>query len=299
MGLSVLILAAGLGSRLRPLTEQMPKPLVPLVDASVLAHQVRLARTLGDVPVHVNAHYLSGQIIAAAPALGITKVWVEQPEILGTGGPLQRMWAEGERGELLVLNGDCYSHFDLPSFVRRARASGASCALLARSFPQVDTLRINPEGHLSGIANRFGPVQDALSATFTGTSWYSPEAWENIRAAERDIRDYWERLVLSGCSPWVDMAAAETSWIDMGDPAGLMAAVQCRLAELTMRNWVDASHPCAVSVPDSWEQSVVHAGAQVGNGAVLKQTILFPGARVEAGEIVVRQIRAQGVLWQL
>lgn len=299
MGLSVLILAAGLGSRLRPLTEQMPKPLVPLVDASVLAHQVRLARTLGDVPVHVNAHYLSEQIIAAAPALGITKVWVELPEILGTGGPLQRMWTEGERGELLVLNGDCYSHFDLPSFVQRARASGASCALLARSFPQVDTLRVNAKGCLSGIANRFGPVQDTLSATFTGTSWYSPEAWGNIRAAERDIRDFWERLVLSGCSPWVDVAAAETSWIDMGDPVGLMAAIQCRLAELTMRNWIDASHPCAASVPDSWEQAVVHAGAQVGSGAVLKQTILFPGARVETGETVIRQIRAQGVLWQL
>lgn len=299
MSLQVLILAAGLGTRLRPLTERMPKPLVPLVDASVLAHQVRLARTLGNVPLHVNAHYLAEQIQQAAPQLGIGRVWVEQPEILGTGGPLHRMWAEGERGELLVLNGDCYSHFDLPGFVARARSAGAPCALLARSFPKVDTLRIASDGRLVGIANRFGPAQAPQSATFTGTAWYSAAAWRDIRAEERDIRDFWKRFITDGRAPWVQVDSENTSWIDMGDAIGLLAAVQCRLSELSIVNWVDSLHPMAHAVPEQWSGAVVHAGAQIGSGAVLRNSLLLPGAVVAPGEMVVNQIRAQDIQWQV
>jgi len=295
--LQVLVLAAGLGTRLRPLTERMPKPLVPLVDASVLAHQVRLARTLGDVPIHVNAHYLAEQIEAAAPSLGLAKVWVEHPEILGTGGPLSRMWASGERGELLVLNGDCYSHFDLGAFVAKARASGADCALLARSFPQVDTLRIDGQGYLCGIAGRFGAAEANHSATFTGTAWYGPSAWGDIQAGEKDIRDFWRRRLEMRNAPAVIVAGSDTAWIDMGEPAGLLDAALCRLNELGLRNWCEDGS--AIDPESDWKQVVVHVGAHVGAGAHLRQVLLLPGAQVLPGEVVERQIRAEGITWQL
>ena len=60
--LHVLILAAGLGTRLKPLTDSCPKPLVPVVDASILEHQVRFVKTLGDVTLHVNAHHLAEKL---------------------------------------------------------------------------------------------------------------------------------------------------------------------------------------------------------------------------------------------
>lgn len=75
--LNVLILAAGLGTRLRPLTSGVPKPLVPVVDASILELQMRKAKMLGDVTLHANAHYLADQIVAEGVRLGFEKIWVE------------------------------------------------------------------------------------------------------------------------------------------------------------------------------------------------------------------------------
>lgn len=301
--LHVLVLAAGLGTRLRPLTLEMPKPLVPLVDAPTLAHQARLAAGLGKVLLHVNAHWLAERIVQEAPAMGFGRVWVEEPEILGTGGPIQRMWSEGVRGELLVLNGDCYTNPDLAGFVERSRASGASCALLARRFAKVDTLRITKNGHLSGIANRFGPVDDAQHATFTGISWYSADAWSAIRSTERDVREFWKRLVDEGKAPRVEIADDGLPWIDMGDPEGLWNAVQCRLSELDTQaqngNWVEPGHTLARSVPASWRHSVVHAGADVDATAVLIDSVLLPGAQVGAHETVVREIRAKDIAWKI
>ncbi|MBR2306350.1 MAG: NTP transferase domain-containing protein, partial [Fibrobacter sp.] len=134
--MNVLILAAGLGTRLRPLTNDVPKPLVPVVDASILDLQARKARAIGNVRLHANAHYLAEQVVAAGETLGFEKVWVEQPEILGTAGPLHRIYAAGYRGGLLVMNGDAYCSFDLKKFVESAvsRASlenGPQVALLA------------------------------------------------------------------------------------------------------------------------------------------------------------------------
>ena len=120
--LNVLILAAGLGTRLRPLTNDMPKPLVPVVDASILDLQARKARAIGHIRLHANAHYLADQVVAAGKKLGFEKVWVELPEILGTAGPLKRIYNEGYRGGLLIMNGDAYCNFDLTAFVRNAQA---------------------------------------------------------------------------------------------------------------------------------------------------------------------------------
>ena len=153
--LNVLILAAGLGTRLRPLTSEIPKPLVRVYDKSILEIQMERAKSLGDVRLHANAHYLADQIVSEGERLGFEKVWVETPEILGTAGPLRRIYAAGYRGGLLIMNGDAYCNFDLGAFVRNAR-NRCEVALLAVDFPKVNTFRVGADGCLAGVAGRFG-----------------------------------------------------------------------------------------------------------------------------------------------
>jgi MurNAc alpha-1-phosphate uridylyltransferase len=225
--LHTLILAAGLGTRLRPLTEQIAKPLIPIVNGSSLAQQASLAKKLGSQKIHANAHHLAEQVQNAATELGIDKIWVEE-ELLGTGGPICRMYKEGERGELLVLNGDCEHNLDVGLFLEKARNSGATCALLAIDNPKINTLCLNEKNFLCGIKNKFGEPGSS-NATFTGISWYSEKAWENIEESERDVRDFWERLCKADEAPFVFVTKG--NWIDIGNPEGLMEAIGERLKE--------------------------------------------------------------------
>lgn len=313
--LNVLILAAGLGTRLRPLTNTIPKPLVPVVDASILEQQAKKARAIGNVRLHANAHYLAEQVVAEGERLGFEKVWVE-PEILGTAGPLKRIYNEGYRGGLLVMNGDAYCNFDLMEFVKKARIAcqeknagrnTPGVALLAVDYPKVNTFRIGEDGRLAGVVGRFGAEQ-GLAATFSGVSWYSDEALARIRDGEFDIREFWKQEMAADRSPYVDVSQMNATWIDMGSPEGFAAACFARLEELRLGGWIHTktaeSNPMMfVSMPLCPEvclkHSVVDKGVTIGAGCTIENSILMEGAMVRPGESVVNEIRGRDFIWKI
>ena len=285
--LNVLILAAGLGTRLRPLTNDVPKPLVPVVDASILDLQARKARLIGNIRLHANAHYLADQVVVAGKTLGFEKVWVELPDILGTAGPLKRIYNEGYRGGLLIMNGDAYCDFDLKTFVknaqeRAAQPNGPQVALLAVDFPKVNTFRVGPDGRLAGVVGRFGS-EEGLPATFSGVSWYSDEALSRIRDGEFDIREFWKQEIAAGRAPFVDMTQLHATWIDMGSPEGLMSAVEARLKELGRNE----------------NEAVVEEGVQVPAGVTIKHSVIYDGAEILPGETIENEIRGRGFKWKV
>ena len=277
--LNVLILAAGLGTRLRPLTSEIPKPLVRVYDKSILEIQMERAKSLGDVRLHANAHYLADQIVSEGERLGFEKVWVETPEILGTAGPLRRIYAAGYRGGLLIMNGDAYCNFDLGAFVRNAR-NRCEVALLAVDFPKVNTFRVGADGCLAGVAGRFG-ADTGTAATFSGISWYSDEALARIRDGEFDIREFWKQEIAAGRAPFVDMSQLHATWIDMGSPEGLMAAVEARLVECGRDK----------------NEAVVEPGVVIPDGVKIAHSVIFKGAEIQPGETIENEIRGKGFKW--
>lgn len=291
--MNVLILAAGLGTRLRPLTSTLPKPMVYVVDAPILELQVRMARTLGDVVVHANAHYLAEQIEAEGKRLRLERVWTE-PEILGTAGPLSRLYRGGYRGGLLVMNSDAYCRFDLARFVSAAESSGVDFALLGVDFPKVNSLRVGGDGKLSGVLRRFG-TDAGEAVTFSGVSWYSDAALSRIDPGEFDILKFWEKEVADGRAPFVDMSQKDALWIDMGSPEGLKAACDARRKDLGVDSWV---HGAPAQDP-RFVRSVVQDSVEVPADAMLTDAVLFDGAIVQPGENVVREIRGEGFCWKV
>jgi N-acetyl-alpha-D-muramate 1-phosphate uridylyltransferase len=118
--LAGLVLAAGRGERLRPLTDTTPKPLLPIGTSTLLDAMLdRLAAVVPVTPatMAVNAHWLAAQILAHLA--GRTHVSVEEPEALGTAGAVAAIAAWRDGRDLLVANGDAYldGDLDLPGFV--------------------------------------------------------------------------------------------------------------------------------------------------------------------------------------
>ncbi len=163
-----MILAAGLGTRLRPLTDTMPKPLLPVGGMPILVWNLLLLRAGGIREVIINLHYLGSMI---EEALGDGSSWnmkisySHEPELLGTGGGLKAAERFFEGESFLVMNGDTLIDLDLPAFLNFHCAQGGVASLVLRDDPRaaqwgaVETdldgriFRINGRGREEGRSN--------------------------------------------------------------------------------------------------------------------------------------------------
>lgn len=117
-----LVLAAGYGSRLRPVTDSIPKCLVPIHGKPLLAYWLELLRMGGVERVLVNGHYLAHQIesFVSLPAWAGFVTYVYEDRLLGTGGTVLRNRDNFSDGQpFIVTHGDNLSKFDVSAFIRR------------------------------------------------------------------------------------------------------------------------------------------------------------------------------------
>ena len=126
---SAMILAAGLGTRLRPLTDVLPKPLVPVGDRPMLAHVIERVRAAGCAPIVVNAHHHADTVARACAELGAT-VSREDEDLLGTAGGLSRARPLLGGGDVLVHNGDVLANASLADLLEAHRTRGSAATLL-------------------------------------------------------------------------------------------------------------------------------------------------------------------------
>ncbi len=135
-----LLLSAGLGTRLRPLTESIPKCLVPINGKPLMEYWLDMFCKEEIIPVMVNLHYLSKEVeayIATSPYRnGITTVHEES--LLGTGGTLLKNRLFFEKGPTIMAHGDNLSAFDLKAFVKAHDARPGHCEMTMMTF-ETDT----------------------------------------------------------------------------------------------------------------------------------------------------------------
>jgi len=144
--MKAMLLAAGLGLRLRPLTDHQPKPLLPIAGRSLLVWNLLLLKRHGITGVIINLHHLGDQIVQAigdGTRFGMNVAYSHEPTIQGTGGGIRHATPFLKDAPFLVLNGDTLSDCNLTDLMA-AHETGTALATLA--------LRDDPE------AVRWGPV---------------------------------------------------------------------------------------------------------------------------------------------
>jgi len=126
-----LVLAAGLGSRIRSVAGDLPKPLMPFAGAPVLAHNLRWLAAGGVREVWINLHYGADRIrstIGAGESFGLSIHYVYEPDLLGTAGALANI-GEAVTETMLVVYGDSLVHCDLDALAGAHRASHAEATV--------------------------------------------------------------------------------------------------------------------------------------------------------------------------
>ncbi len=130
-----LVLAAGLGERLKPLTEQSPKPMLPLGGRPLIEYPLRMLGRAGLREVAVNIHHLGEQLranLGGGERLGLRITYAPEPKLLGTGGPLVGLREYLGSDSFMLLNSDTVLDLDVAGLVRLHRLKGGLATLVVR-----------------------------------------------------------------------------------------------------------------------------------------------------------------------
>lgn len=302
--LRALVLAAGLGTRLRPLTELTPKPLLPVTGVPILGHTLAQLAALGCEAVAVNLHHLGDQIRQrfGDAVAGIPITWSEEPELLGTLGafsPLREFFAPADL--VLLVNGDSLCRWPLRRLVRKHLAGGASATLLLASHPAPAAfgggVGIDHEGRIvsfwPGDPER-GEVTRRF--VFAGAHVFAPNLLERVGPQKADIvRNLYLPMLDEGAT--LQSMVTARHWHDLGTPQRYLDAVVdwARAGwpeRLWRRSWI--SPEAGVGSGAKVRSAAVEAGVQVGEKAQVERSVLLPGARVGAGSVVRESILGFG-----
>lgn len=185
-----MILAAGVGSRLDPLTRNVPKPMVPIVNQPVMEHIVRLLVRHGFTDIVCNTHYLAEQIenyFNDGRALGANMSFNREAELLGTAGGLKRVAENANFFDLnetfLVVGGDDLTDIDLAAMLRfhRAKKAVATIGLATVTDPsQFGVVVLESGGQISRFVEKPKPGTAPSNLVNTGVYLFEPAVLDLI-----------------------------------------------------------------------------------------------------------------------
>ncbi len=290
-----LVLAAGRGERLDPLTQFLPKPLLPVLGRPIVAYTLAQLAALGCEATALNLHHLGSQIRdCLGESFGTMPLtYSEEPELLGTLGALGRLRGFFAPADLvLVVNGDSLCRWPLRQLIRRHLSQGAQATLLfsRRADPRAfgGGVGLDPGGRVVS----FGPPADGVARrlVFAGAHVLAPELLAGVEDRPADtVADLYVPLLAAGGH--LGSLATRRPWHDIGTPRRyLAAALDWKRGRWPTRLWRRPRSwqgEGAVVAPDAQvEDSVVEAGARVDSGARVERALLLPGSTVGRGSVV-------------
>ena len=286
-----MIVAAGLGTRLRPLSELRPKPALPVRGIPLIAYSLALLARHGVTEVVVNAHHLPDILMDAARRhcpLGIDLRFSIEAELLDTGGGIRRV-ADflRESDPCLIVAGDMLLDADLSALVASHRERGDAWTLLLRDGDPREktfgTIGVDSENRLRRIGTRFDLGGEHRAGLY---------AWANVVAA-RAFDSLPEREIFSHLDHWIapqlasgatdirgeTLAARDFVWEPVGAPAEYLAA-NLDPIQLSFQDAIADAQRAGARID---RDVVIGTGAELGPRVRLRRAVVWDGERVPDG----------------
>jgi len=185
--MKAMILAAGFGTRLRPLTDHLPKPLLQVGNRPLIHYTLLLLKRYGITDILINLHHLGGKIaeeVGTGIRFGMNVTYSEEPEILGTGGALKKVRSEFSKGTFVVINGDILVDLNLDKVVEFHHRKKGVGTLVLREDEEVmryGAVEIDSKSQVRNIVGRCGWKGERLSPfMFTGVHVMEPKVFDYI-----------------------------------------------------------------------------------------------------------------------
>jgi mannose-1-phosphate guanylyltransferase len=303
--MQALILAGGEGTRLRPLTTTVPKPVVPLVDRPFIRFMLDWLRSHGvDDVVMSCGHLASGvrNVLGDGSAFGVKLRYVEEPRPLGTGGALK--FAEPLlQDRFLMLNGDVLTDMDLTAQIAQHESTGARATLALTPVDDPSAyglVRTRDGGEVTEFVEKPAPDQIDTRNISAGAYVLERSVLELLEAEEPASieRDVFPRLVGEGLYGYV----SDGYWLDIGTPerylegtfdileGTVQSAVRKRMGDgfLCVEDGVQNAGRIIPS-------ALVESGCRIGEGARIGgRVVLERGVTVGEQTTIERAVVLQG-----
>ncbi len=325
-----MVLAAGLGTRLRPLTYEINKPMVPVLDRPVMAHIVDLLDRHGFDETIANLHYFPESI---RDYFGERLTYRTEPELLGTAGGV-RGCAEFFGDEaFLVISGDALTDIDLRAFAARHREAGGVATLAVKKVADTREYGVvlhDRAGRITGFQEKPEPEEALSDLGNCGIYIFEPRIFDyfpdrpfvdwaqdvfpallanDVPFHIHEVRDYWNDVgslaelrqgtfdALRG-ELRLEMDGEEVApgVILAGGADGHRSPIGAD-TEVEGPVWIGRDVRIGGGVRLTGPL-VLGDGARVGDGAQLRESILFPGTEVAAGAILIGAIAGHAGILQ-
>jgi mannose-1-phosphate guanylyltransferase len=323
--MKAMVLAAGLGTRLRPLTYEITKPMVPVLDRPVMEHILDLIDRHSFEGTIANLHYFPETI---REYFGERISYSFEEQLLGTAGGV-RACAEFFGDEpFLVISGDALTDIDLSAFAKRHREAGGIATLAVKRVPDTREYGVvlhDGDGRITGFQEKPEPDEALSDLGNCGIYMFDPRIFDYF--PDTPFVDWAKDVYPALLENDVPFYIHELSeyWNDVGSLAelrqGTFDALQGKLqlemqgqelqpgltvvggsplredTEIDGAVWIGRDVRIGTGVR-LMGPIVLGDGATVGDGAQLRESIVFPGTELAAGSILIGAIAGHGGILQ-
>jgi mannose-1-phosphate guanylyltransferase/mannose-1-phosphate guanylyltransferase/phosphomannomutase len=322
-----MVLAAGLGTRLRPLTYEITKPMVPVLDRPVMAHILDLLDRYGFDRVIANLHYFPETI---REHFGDRLEYRFEPELLGTAGGVRACAEFFDDEPFLVISGDALTDIDLGAFVARHRDGGGIATLAVKRVDDTREFGVvlhDNEGRITGFQEKPSPEEALSDLGNCGIYIFDPKIFDYF--PERPFVDWAQDVFPALLENDVAFHIHEVSeyWNDVGSlgelrqgtfdalegklrlemvgeevsPGVIVAGGQSLPQDIEVEGPVWIGHDVQIGAGVRLMGPVVLGdGARVGAKVQLRESIVFPGTVLAEESILIGAIAGHaGILESL
>jgi NDP-sugar pyrophosphorylase family protein len=316
--IKAMILAAGFGTRLLPLTQTVPKPMVPVLNRPLLEHTIEMLSSFNITDIAVNVHHLPDQVIEPfgdGSQLGVKLKFFREEKILGTAGGIKAAQGFLENGPFLVINSDIIVNIDLNRVLEFHRQKQSCLTLVVREDASPENyapIEIQEDGrivHFVGASATTTP-DPTRRVMFTGIQIMEPEIFSRIPAGQfcGTTKDIFPEMVQEGLPVFGYLH--DDYWIDMGNREQYLQVHKDALdGKIRLPNgpFKKAEGPSIVPPVVIGDNCLIEPTAKVGpyvvlrdgcrvkNNAVIQNSVLWDGVTVESDCVVKQSILGKGV----
>jgi NDP-sugar pyrophosphorylase family protein len=313
-----MILAAGFGTRLQPLTHSLPKPMFPVLNRPLLEHTLNLLSSQGIQDIIVNVHHLPNRIVkyfGDGSKFGVRLQFSHEEKILGTAGGLKKAQSFLEGETFMVINSDVLADIDLAGVLRFHKEKSSCLTLVVRKDVHPEKykpIELADDGRITRFVDTTikNPPAQTQRVMFTGIQIMEPEIFSRIPSGKffGTAEDVFPQMLEDGLS--VFGVLHEKYWIDMGTRETYIQAQADALdGKLALKTSSSRNPEGPLLVPPVYigkdceisqdaqvgPYAVLGDGCRIRSGAVVENSILWDGATIGSDATVQNSIIGNGV----